>query len=104
MKEFKGTKGPWVVKKSIVGDWGDKGALSINANGKWIELATFYKHPIGSDKQHIYNAALCAAAPYLLEACINAVKLWEDAGMYDGEPYTSMKAAISKALNTTSYE
>lgn len=109
--QFKGTPGAWKVgKPEFTGEGRNKhGFYPINASS-WLSFIRVFKHEMRTDKEATANANLIAAAPDLLDACIDMVdKLCGEQEADDelkkglGAPIyysmLSMRAAIHKALN-----
>lgn len=85
----KHTPGPWEVA------YQDKNGQSV-VKGEHIEVATCWHHCVGSIEKEMHaNARLIAAAPDLLDALKQAVKLNGFREFNDHIP--AMKAAIAKA-------
>lgn len=99
MKNFKGTPGPWEMKK-IHGD------LKVIVKGSYEKLApgmVSYRRVTELENKH--DASLIAAAPELLKELIKARKIieesdewWMDSPDRGGFDTESMDAAINKAL------
>ena len=95
--EFKGTKGSWSIE--------EKGASILDNTGKslvcWYGVATstFWK----DEEELKANSKLLAAAPELIEALQEMVKMWEALSVSlppikDEEAYLKSLKAIEKAL------
>jgi len=99
MKEFKGTKGEWTMRPDF------REPKIINEFGKVIFIHNQDCFDI-DDENHVYyshnkmmcNAKLIAAAPELLEACIEFVRKCECGEARSKHSYKQMKEAIEKAL------
>lgn len=96
-KEFKGTEGPWEFKRT------GKGHFLISGIG-WEDFAKVYTITDGGDfdgklaDEAKANAKLIAAAPDLLEACMEFVRKVECGEAKSKRSYAQMKQAIEKAL------
>lgn len=90
--EFKGSDSKWEAVLTQRND-----AYLVNAEDGTV-CRVLWGDTAAGDTWH-HNAHLIAAAPELLQACIDAVESWEDVGIYDGEPYNSIKKVVAKALN-----
>lgn len=93
MKEFKGTPGPWVASKTDRGigpvSRDDDQSYGMIIPVAWVEFD-------GNDAYQQANANLIAAAPDLLEALQDIVKVLDSAGCEAAT--VKANAAISKAL------
>lgn len=122
MKEFKGTKGPWVTvqkyaddisvvdsqgfrivtaeRTAILMDWHEKGMEHWGDEGGSKNL---------SGPEQFSNASLIAAAPDLLEALQEVISgfeslidaQWEPMEEHDKERINKARSAIAKALGET---
>jgi hypothetical protein len=95
MKEFKGTKGEWTYEHYGREDW-----------DRHIVIEPINTHLYDVDEESESNARLIAAAPNLLEACINIAdeyeKFYDKSGDFlSRSNLDCLKAAINKALNKT---
>jgi len=92
--EFKGTKGEWDIRHSE-----SKNAYNVVGTvlgGKYKVARCPYVD--GSDMSEAKaNAALIAAAPELLEACLEFVRKVECGEAKSTKSYQHMKSAIAKA-------
>lgn len=101
MKEFKGTKGEWTPVYS-----------SGCCIGVGVEIAEGYHEMVSNtilpetDQEYeltkhiiIADAKLQAAAPDLLDACLEFIRKVDAGEAKSTRSYQQMKAAISKALN-----
>ncbi|MFP2385843.1 hypothetical protein [Enterobacter ludwigii] len=108
MKEFKGTPGPWILDKRVAcvaiypdGRQGDtEGCHSDDErNIAYSCKGAEYDDVVGywsMDKQTVHDFTLMAAAPDLLEALQEVVKVLDGAGCEAAT--VKAKVAISKAL------
>lgn len=94
--EFKGTGGEWKIGKKL-----KRGYKFLDAEGSgdqvsWESFCRVVTHVDGQeDEEGVANLKLIAAAPKLLEACIEAYKYMDDGD----EPIRGeIKKAIEKAL------
>ena len=93
MKEFKGTKGEWTIKRQRGYD------IDItNRDGDicWLGLSEFI------DEVKLANAKLIAAAPELLEGCLMALEAVKELNEHQEgwhEEHSFLEVAINKALN-----
>ncbi len=97
MTEFKGTPGPWSVRFDFVVQ-----ATSFD-DGRLVPVAQPYG--VNSDGTDLFaNARLIAAAPELLEALQNMVRLYygEDRQSQAGQYARAAVAAIAKATGEES--
>lgn len=95
--EFKGTKGEWHAVE-FAGFWEITDAPFYDSK----RIMTYDDDIFGSCAtvtQAEANAHLCAAAPDLLQACIDFVEKVERGEAKSTKSYNQMKQAINKALN-----
>lgn len=97
MENFKGTRGPWVASKSdrSIGPVSkdDDQSYGMILPVAWVEFD-------GKPGHHQANANLIAAAPELLEALQESMKIWESSPLDVSEASILLdcRAAIAKAL------
>jgi|SRR5690606_19984562 len=98
MSKFKGTPGPWKVRKWSGDEWPDR-RISVGPESDGIATAVCISPRYCSETQAEVNARLIAAAPELLEALRYAVDVLEDLDMnLLHNVVENGKAAIAKAL------
>lgn len=90
--EFKGTDGLWRCLESVSGD------ITVYARD-FAGMPDIVKMTKKIPSTAIYDAHLIAAAPDLLQACIDALSTISDMGHPDGGTAETLRAAIHKALN-----
>lgn len=92
MSAFKGTPGPWQYVKSNPTPTTGEHLIKGQTPGYLAEIRELSKgHAIA-------NANLIAAAPELLECCMEFVRKVECGEARSKRSYAQMKAAIAKAL------
>jgi len=96
MKEFKGTKGPWVCSKPM----NFSGAVVCFIESAPIEksVAQLRGCETGQEAEAGANAKLIAAAPELLHSCNELIELLSFHGYNNSTEISEAKQAINKAL------
>lgn len=102
--EFKGTKGEW--KANHISGLGQHWYSVTDDNGEETQdiywVVGLHDTTTNFESKHIErlsNIHLCAAAPDLLQACIEALSTVSDMGYPDGATACTLREAIHKALN-----